>query len=662
MNSGKFNITFRCLPYIFTLVLISSFSSPLFADMGGIRISDAKVTETGQKAIILHNFDEEILILGTDLNANKATGLIRFIPFPSEPKVQLASPKAFESAKKLIHEHQLKKLFFTKSSTHVNNVEITFNEQLGAHNISVIKINSTADFTQWISNFLASKNIKSENDFKDIAKIAADYTSRGINWFVFDYVNIDSTTKMIEPIEYRFKSNQLYYPLKTTNSFGGIGNIDLITITPCTPVSDLAPGCFGLFNMQATTSSELLTNELTDIMPDASQFFGKQKLFVQMAQFRGDYSFSNDILYDLSKGVSHAIWVEEETPGIVYSRLHEETAYQPISLEAYQPKDQSYSVKIPTGWQKSESDDMLIDKTHHLYLFNDDKTMLSVNTIAEPTKTAEKYLFDLQHPDFKPPFEDYSKTETIPVNGLKAIRIDIKTKSSPLLGSQDSAIDVVKRHAIFPQKEGFTVITMETPMSIAQKHQNMFELVVKSLTLKEKPTKKATPTITDAEYKVFEGFFGTSTKEQANYPPYFEYMLRSRSVYEMTSVINDKNKTIPKLLKDVLGSDAKTMFDNYLKNNRIEHRITDRILVPDFSIYTQEAYRKAKEQHGLSRTPGMFGPSTYISRVGFNAAQNRAIFYVSGNSAPITAYFVIMKKTDGQWEYEDALLDKMLIP
>lgn len=645
-----------------TFVLISSFSCPLFADMGGIRISDAKVIETSQKAIILHNFNEEILILGTDLNADKPTGLIRFIPFPSEPKVQLASPKAFESAKKLVSEHQLKKLFFTKSSTHVNNVEITFCEQLGVHDISVIKINSSADFTQWITNFITSKKLSSKSDFEDIAKIAADYTARGINWFVFDFVNIDSATKMIDPIEYRFKSPQLYYPLKTTNSFGGIGNIDLFTITPCTPVSNLAPGCFGLFNMQATTSSELRTDELTDIIPDASQFFGKQKLFIQMAQFRGDYSFSNDITYDLSKGVSHAVWVEEETPGIVYSRLHEETAYQPISLETYQPKDQSYSVKIPTGWQKSESDDVLIDKTHHLYLFNEDKTILSISRISEPPKTAERYLFDLQHPHFKPPFEDYGKTETIPASGQKTIRIDIKTKRLPLLGSQDTAIDVVQRYAIFPQQEGFSVITMETPLSIAQKHQSLFEQVVNSLTLKEKSTKKAVPTITDAEYKVFESFFGTPPKDQTNYPPYFEYMLESRSVYEMTSAVDDKNKTMPKLFKDILGSDAKVMHDNYLKNNKIEYRIKDRILVPEFSIYTEEASRKEKERHGLSRTPGMFGPSAYISRVGFNEAQNRAIFYISGNSAPITAYFVIMKKTDGQWEYEDAVLDKMLIP
>lgn len=662
MKPGQFNNIFRCLPYILTFVLISSFSCPLFADMGGIRISDAKVTETSQKAIILHNLNEEILILGTDLNADKPTGLIRFIPFPSEPKVQLASPSAFESAKKLVHEHQLKKLFFTKSSTHINNVEITFCEQLGVHDISVIKINSTADFTQWLTNFFTSKKLSSKSDFEDIAKIAADYTARGINWFVFDVVNIDSATKMIDPIEYRFKSHQLYYPLKTTNSFGGIGNIDLITITPCTPVSDLAPGCFGLFNMQATTSSELRTDELNGITQDASQFFGKQILFLQMAQFRGDYSFSNDILYDLSKGVSHAVWIEEETPGIVYSRLHEETAYQPISLETYQPKDQSYSAKIPTGWQKSESDDMLIDKTHRLFLFNEDKTILSISRISEPSKTAERYLFDLQHPHFKPPFEDYGKIDTISVNGLKAIRIDVKTKSSPLLGSQDSVIDIVKRYAVFPQQEGFTVMTMETPLSIAQKHQSLFEQIVKSLTLKKNVMKQVTPTITDAEYKIFESFFSTAPKEHANYPPYFEYMLRARSVYEMTSAVDDKNKTMPKLFKDVLGNDAKVMYSNYLENNRIEHRITDRILVPDFSIYTEEAYRKEKERHSLSRAPGMFGPGTYISRVGFNAAQNRAIFYISGNAAPITAYFVIMKKTDGQWEYEDAFLDKMLIP
>lgn len=41
------------------------------ADMGRILATDATVSEESQKAIILHNFDEEVLILGTDLKAGK---------------------------------------------------------------------------------------------------------------------------------------------------------------------------------------------------------------------------------------------------------------------------------------------------------------------------------------------------------------------------------------------------------------------------------------------------------------------------------------------------------------------------------------------------------------------------------------------------------------
>ena len=56
--------------------------------------------DMGQKAIILHNLEEEVLILGTDLKADKKAGIIRFIPFPSEPKVALASPDEFVGLEK----------------------------------------------------------------------------------------------------------------------------------------------------------------------------------------------------------------------------------------------------------------------------------------------------------------------------------------------------------------------------------------------------------------------------------------------------------------------------------------------------------------------------------------------------------------------------------
>jgi hypothetical protein len=71
--------------------------------MGRVMVSNQGVTveESAQKAIILVNCREEILILGTEIGASDKTSILRFSPFPAEPKAELAAPTAFEQLGRL---------------------------------------------------------------------------------------------------------------------------------------------------------------------------------------------------------------------------------------------------------------------------------------------------------------------------------------------------------------------------------------------------------------------------------------------------------------------------------------------------------------------------------------------------------------------------------
>ena len=89
------------------LLLLLSYVPPVSGDMGRIITYDADVREDSQKAIILHNLEEEVLILGTDLVSDRRTTLLRFIPFPTEPKVSLAEGDPFDLASKLVRRHKL---------------------------------------------------------------------------------------------------------------------------------------------------------------------------------------------------------------------------------------------------------------------------------------------------------------------------------------------------------------------------------------------------------------------------------------------------------------------------------------------------------------------------------------------------------------------------
>ena len=312
------------------LVFIALFvlSHKAYSDMGRIYATDATVSEESQMAIVLHNIDEEILILGTDLKADKNTGIIRFIPFPSEPVVGLAPEKSFEAVAALITNHGLKFLEQSKGrQTEAKAVELRINQKLGAHDIAIIKIKDPSGFRKWVNGFFKKKGLPQKDKYPEIEGVVDDYVKRGIVWFVFDFVEVTDKTRFIEPVEYRFKTKELYYPLKTSNTFGGLGGIDLILLisgTLCEPLNSYYSGCLGVQRMRATTSSQVTAEELKDIYPDADTFYGNKNIFVQLVSYRGAYEFKNDIFADLSKAVPYAVGHAEKVEGSPWSFPTEE--------------------------------------------------------------------------------------------------------------------------------------------------------------------------------------------------------------------------------------------------------------------------------------------------------------------------------------------------
>src|SRR4030042_3748330 len=162
------------------------FALPAGADMGRIYVSDEDVTvsEDAQKAIILHNLSEEVLILGTDLKATKKTGMIRFIPFPSEPEVSLAPRGVFEHAAAMIKKYDLKyqELFYSKGGepeAKTKGVQLLLNKKLGAHDLTIIKVNDVSEFRQWVNNYFKNKKLPVKDSYPEEEAIVNDYVKRG---------------------------------------------------------------------------------------------------------------------------------------------------------------------------------------------------------------------------------------------------------------------------------------------------------------------------------------------------------------------------------------------------------------------------------------------------------------------------------------------------
>ena len=71
-----------------------------------------------------------------------------------------------------------------------------------------------------MEEFHESKGLVAGDDYQEVEHVASDYVKRDIKYFVFDLVEITAEAQYVEPISYLFKSKEIYYPLKTSNTFG----------------------------------------------------------------------------------------------------------------------------------------------------------------------------------------------------------------------------------------------------------------------------------------------------------------------------------------------------------------------------------------------------------------------------------------------------------
>jgi len=217
-----------------TLLLL--LPSSALADSGWIPIGVAEVYEPGQKAIIAWDGENEILILATDVRADSDTMALEIFPLPSEPeKIEEGDFSSFTRIAELIEDEFKYQQPWWDCAPYQkagNGVEIVFHKKIGRHDIWVAKANDAGEFTQWAEDFLAQNEIEHEISSPELESLVGDYIGEGIDFFVFDLVEISSEDRSVEPIVYQFKTDFLYYPLKISSIIPGYTEIRLFLLTP----------------------------------------------------------------------------------------------------------------------------------------------------------------------------------------------------------------------------------------------------------------------------------------------------------------------------------------------------------------------------------------------------------------------------------------------
>lgn len=225
--------------FIVSIVLVLLFVPMCFGNRGMIPVNpNIKIFEPTQRAMIAWNGSKEILLLSTDLSASDSTILLEVLPLPSEPDVKEGELETFRRATDLINT-KLRAIAMagkrngeSESAVKVPSGEVTFHEKIGAHDISVTHLLDADGFIDWVSDYLKTLDIEGDVISEKMRELIGAYVEEEFTWFVFDVVTLGTETVTNEPIQYTFKTDKLYYPLKITSTGEGHTSIELLILTP----------------------------------------------------------------------------------------------------------------------------------------------------------------------------------------------------------------------------------------------------------------------------------------------------------------------------------------------------------------------------------------------------------------------------------------------
>jgi hypothetical protein len=195
------------------------------------------VFEPYQRAIILWNGTEETLLLSTDQHASEKTAVLEVIPLPSEPKVRLGSFDTFEKAQRLVVEKRMWAVAHGGVKAGLVAVpasagRIAFHEKMGAHDVTVAEAIDKSRFVDFVQGHLRQQYGVSEAPIRpEFVEIIQSYLADGYRWFAFDVIALGDANKSREPIEYRFKSDRVFYPMRISNMERGETQVELLVFT-----------------------------------------------------------------------------------------------------------------------------------------------------------------------------------------------------------------------------------------------------------------------------------------------------------------------------------------------------------------------------------------------------------------------------------------------
>lgn len=288
--------------------------SGAFADRGAIvPIGEVNIEEPAQRAIIAHNGKREILILQTDVKADRETVVVEFMPLPSKPEVSLAPEGCFKALQEIIKKHDIQYLVqYRGKDARGEGVTVVVAAQLGPHDVTVVEVKDVAEFTQWVSAFFKEKGLGEPALGDKLPEIVAGYLERGLRFFAFDVVTLSPEKQTVQPLTYEFDCEHLYYPLVVSNLYGGKGTIEMLTVLhPGLGVGKDGGDFRGLRIAQGhgekvywSTAAFLAPAEMARLHPGIPELLGDAEGLLQAQKYEGPLDFDRDVWEPLARATT----------------------------------------------------------------------------------------------------------------------------------------------------------------------------------------------------------------------------------------------------------------------------------------------------------------------------------------------------------------------
>jgi hypothetical protein len=192
----------------------------IFAD-GGMIIwpPDVQLDESAQNAIVAWNGKEEIIILSNDIESNAKATSLRIVPLPSNPTVKEGNFETFSKLTEIMNKkiEEARNQWITEGKNlggaPTAGIEITFQQKIGAHDLTIVKVNDLETFISWIKNFANQKGLTVKDISLEFQEGVKNYLKRDIKFFVFDVIEASGQQESINPLVYRFNSDYFYFPI-----------------------------------------------------------------------------------------------------------------------------------------------------------------------------------------------------------------------------------------------------------------------------------------------------------------------------------------------------------------------------------------------------------------------------------------------------------------